>query len=89
VFFGESMFSLASDASKVAFVHLVQRLADWSYALVDCQVYTAHLASLGATEMPRAAFRRRLAAALDQPVDPAAWGAAWRAPRPTSGLADR
>jgi len=89
VFFGESMFSRASDASKVAFVHLVQRLAAWGYTLVDCQVYTAHLASLGATETPRAAFRRHLAAALDQPVDPAAWEAAWRASQPTSGLVDR
>lgn len=89
MFFGESMFSRASDASKVAFVHLVQRLAAWDYTLVDCQVYTAHLASLGATEIPRAAFRRHVAAALDQPVDPAAWGAAWRAPQPTSGLVDR
>ena len=89
VFFGESMFSRASDASKVAFVHLVQRLADWGYTLVDCQVYTAHLASLGAAEIPRAAFRRDLAAALDQPVDPVAWETAWRTRRPTSGLADR
>jgi len=67
----------------------VQRLAAWGYTLVDCQVYTAHLASLGATETPRAAFRRHLAAALDQPVDPAAWEAAWRASQPTSGLVDR
>ncbi|MCB1749774.1 MAG: leucyl/phenylalanyl-tRNA--protein transferase [Gammaproteobacteria bacterium] len=60
VFCGESMFAHARDASKVAFVQLCRWLADWGYGLVDCQLPTPHLASLGATEMPRAAFEERL-----------------------------
>ncbi|MGE0486872.1 MAG: leucyl/phenylalanyl-tRNA--protein transferase [Gammaproteobacteria bacterium] len=60
VFCGESMFSCVRDASKVAFVQLCRWLAGWGYGLVDCQLPTAHLASLGAIEMPRAAFEARL-----------------------------
>ncbi|MFN2308561.1 MAG: leucyl/phenylalanyl-tRNA--protein transferase [Gammaproteobacteria bacterium] len=56
VFFGESMFTRRSDASKVAFVHLVCQLQRWGFVLIDCQVHTRHLASLGATSMPRAEF---------------------------------
>lgn len=56
VFFGESMFARVSDASKVAFVHLVKQLLRWGFVLIDCQVYTGHLASLGALPMPRATF---------------------------------
>jgi len=56
VFFGESMFSRATDASKVAFVTLARQLAQWNFALVDCQVYSPHLASLGACIIPRAEF---------------------------------
>jgi leucyl/phenylalanyl-tRNA--protein transferase len=56
VFFGESMFSRVSDASKVAFAWLVRQLRAWGFGLVDCQVYSAHLASLGAEEIPRAKF---------------------------------
>ena len=56
VFFGESMFSRRSDASKVAFVHLVERLQTWGYVLIDCQVASSHLASLGAETMPRHRF---------------------------------
>lgn len=56
VFFGESMFARATDASKVAFVHLVEQLRDWGFVLIDCQVYTGHLASLGATPLPRPEF---------------------------------
>lgn len=86
VFFGESMFSRARDASKVALVHLVRRLAAWDYTLIDCQVYTPHLASLGATEIPREDFRRHLATALDQPVGEDAWRPAWRMPLPSRTL---
>ncbi len=60
VFFGESMFTRISDASKVAFVYLVRQLERWGYELIDCQVYTGHLASLGATLISRAAFGARL-----------------------------
>lgn len=60
VFFGESMFSRVSNASKVAFIHLVRQLTDWQYELVDCQVYTEHLASLGAFSIPRQQFLEQL-----------------------------
>ncbi len=56
LFFGESMFHTQSDASKVAFVHGVNQLASQGVALIDCQVYSEHLASLGAEEMSRAEF---------------------------------
>ncbi len=69
VFFGESMFSRVSDASKAAFVHLVHQLAAWGYALIDCQVETAHLRRLGAAPVPR----ERFLALLDEHIrDPAA-----------------
>lgn len=61
VFFGESMFSRETDASKVAFCHLVRQLRAWNFGLIDCQVYSSHLASLGAGEIPR----RRFVAYLD------------------------
>lgn len=53
IFCGESMFSLISNASKLAFIHLVQ---NHKYKLIDCQVYNDHLASLGALEIPRSEF---------------------------------
>lgn len=56
VFFGESMFARVTDASKVAFALLVEQLRNWGVKLIDCQVYTGHLASLGATPVPRAEF---------------------------------
>ncbi len=56
VFFGESMFSHQSNASKVAFVHLLDELKKADYALIDCQVTTDHLLSLGAEEIPRNQF---------------------------------
>ena len=60
VFFGESMFSRTSDASKVAFAHLVRQLEAWDFGLIDCQVYSPHLASLGAEEIPRPVFIKHL-----------------------------
>lgn len=56
VFFGESMFARRPDASKIAFVQLVQQLKCWGYALIDCQVHSGHLASLGAINIPRRVF---------------------------------
>ena len=88
VFFGESMFSRASDASKVALAYLARCLSAWGYALIDCQVYTSHLASLGAIEMPRAEFQRRLAEAIDQPVAGHAWDDRFRGPASTGALFD-
>lgn len=64
VFFGESMFSTQSNASKIAFVHLVEQLKEWGYAMIDCQVYSDHLASLGAREIPRRQFIDKLRTAL-------------------------
>ncbi|NJR79847.1 leucyl/phenylalanyl-tRNA--protein transferase [Sphingomonas corticis] len=63
-FFGESMVSRAADASKVAIAHLVARLKAGGFTLLDCQFMTAHLASLGAQEIDRAAYMELLGAAL-------------------------
>ncbi|WP_117882021.1 leucyl/phenylalanyl-tRNA--protein transferase [Aureibaculum luteum] len=60
VFCGESMFSTVSNASKVAFIRLVQKLKRENYKLIDCQVYNDHLASLGAREIPRHEFLKYL-----------------------------
>ena len=56
VFCGESMFSKESNTSKIAFIELVRRLESQNYRMIDCQVYTSHLASLGAREIPRKKF---------------------------------
>jgi leucyl/phenylalanyl-tRNA--protein transferase len=50
------MFSLTSNASKVAFIHMVREMQEKGYRCIDCQVYTEHLASLGAEEIPRQKF---------------------------------
>ena len=63
-FFGESMFSLERDASKVALVRLVEHLTAAGFTLLDAQFVTDHLETFGAVEIPRAEYRRRLAAAL-------------------------
>lgn len=64
-FFGESMFSRVSNASKVALVHLVDRLNTGGYVLLDTQFITAHLARMGAIEIPRETYLKRLEKALD------------------------
>lgn len=58
VFFGESMFQRATDASRIAFVHLVAHMKQEQVELIDCQMSTPHLASLGAREIPREEFTR-------------------------------
>lgn len=63
-FFGESMFSRVTDASKVALVHLVARLVKGGFTLLDTQFVTTHLQRFGAVEIPRKDYRRRLAAAV-------------------------
>ena len=63
-FFGESMFSRATDASKVALVHLVARLAAGGYRLLDTQFITDHLSQFGAIEVPRRSYRRMLSSAV-------------------------
>jgi leucyl/phenylalanyl-tRNA--protein transferase len=67
-FFGESMFSRATDASKVALVHLVARLRLCGFVLLDTQFLTSHLARFGAVEIPKADYKRRLADALEAPA---------------------
>ena len=61
VFFGESMFSHATDASKIALYYLCEQLRQWEYELIDCQISSAHLSSLGAQEISRKAFLALLA----------------------------
>jgi leucyl/phenylalanyl-tRNA--protein transferase len=72
-FFGESMFALGSDASKVAFVALVRQLARWGVDLVDCQVHTEHLARFGASEWPRARFLEQLARRVEKETRRGRW----------------
>ena len=73
VFFGESMFSRAGDASKVAFVHLVRQLSAWEFGLIDCQMRTPLLAAFGAREIPRREFTRRLAELVNYPDVAGRW----------------
>ena len=67
VFFGESMFSLAPNSSKVAMAALVEKLINWEFDMIDCQVGTAHLKSLGAEEISGDEFWERLALSVDKP----------------------
>jgi leucyl/phenylalanyl-tRNA--protein transferase len=60
MFYGESMFTRATDASKIALAHLARQLERWQFGLIDCQMQTAHLASMGAREITRSAFVRQL-----------------------------
>lgn len=73
VFFGESMFHHKTDASKVAFVHLVQQLTTWGYRLIDCQVSSDHLLSLGAETLERDNFIGLLESLCDKRAQPQAW----------------
>jgi leucyl/phenylalanyl-tRNA--protein transferase len=68
-FFGESMFSTRRDASKVALVHLVARLAAGDFRLLDAQFMTEHLAQFGTEEVSRADYHARLREALTAPAD--------------------
>ena len=72
-FFGESMFALRSDASKVAFVSLVRQLERWGIDLIDCQVHTEHLERFGAVEWPRARFLDCLAERLEHETRRGRW----------------
>jgi leucyl/phenylalanyl-tRNA--protein transferase len=73
MFFGESMFSRASDASKVALAGLVGELRARQFPLIDCQVHTPLLASLGAREIPRRSFLRELTTLVNYPASPGKW----------------
>ena len=73
MFYGESMFSRASDASKIALAFLVRQLARWQFEMIDCQMSTPHLASLGAREIPRRQFVASLQALTTAAPVPAPW----------------
>ena len=73
MFYGESMFSRRRDASKVALAYLVRQLERWGFELMDCQMSTAHLASLGAREIRRAEFLRHVDRLAGLPAPPSPW----------------
>jgi leucyl/phenylalanyl-tRNA--protein transferase len=73
VFFGESMFAHAPDASKLAFAMLLAQLVTWGVRVVDCQVYTEHLARFGAGEWPRELFLSTLRQALGSDTRRGPW----------------
>ncbi len=76
MFYGESMFSWRSDASKIAVAHLAAYLERLGFGMVDCQMHTTHLASLGAREIPRDDFIARLDALVAAGPAPGPWPAA-------------
>ncbi len=73
-FFGESMFTKKTNASKVAFAALVRQLKQWGFTLIDCQVTTGHLINLGAREISRSKFLKMLGTALKAPTRKGKWG---------------
>ena len=73
MFYGESMFSRRADASKVALVFLARQLERWGFELIDCQMSTAHLASLGAREIPRTEFLQHVDRLARLPAVPSPW----------------
>jgi len=73
VFFGESMYAHAPDASKVALVALAERIAGWGFHLIDAQVATPHTLAMGAEEWPRAKFLEVLAEELKHPTRKGSW----------------
>jgi leucyl/phenylalanyl-tRNA---protein transferase len=70
---GESMFHLRPEASKIALYHLVQRLKEWKFPLIDCQVTNPHLLSLGAEEMPRKEFIKHVAKNREKRMHEGTW----------------
>ncbi len=72
-FFGESMFHLKTDASKVALATLVERLKRWDFHFIDSQMTTEHMVRLGAKELPRRIFLKRLQSALRHPTRRGRW----------------
>jgi len=75
MFYGESMFTRVRDASKIAMVHLVRHLQRQRYGMIDCQMHTRHLASLGARAIPRSDFSLKLRELVDYAAAPAKWAA--------------
>ena len=81
-FFGESMFSLETNASKVLMVHLAHQLNAWGYRIMDCQVESRHLLTMGARVIPREEFLSILRASIDQKPDQTDWTFRWQWPGP-------
>jgi leucyl/phenylalanyl-tRNA--protein transferase len=73
MFYGESMFARRTDASKLALAHLCGQLEKWNFGLIDCQMETSHLASMGAKPVPRDAFIRELKGLVELPSIPGPW----------------
>ncbi len=73
MFYGESMFTRAPEASKIALATLVRQLERWGYGMIDCQMPTTHLARFGASEIPRAEFMRKLATLVNYPDTARKW----------------
>ena len=73
VYYGESMFAAAPDASKIAFVTLVRQLERWKFSLIDCQQKTEHLTRFGSVMWRRKRFQEAIAAALQQPTRQGPW----------------
>jgi leucyl/phenylalanyl-tRNA--protein transferase len=73
MFYGESMFTRVTDASKIALVHLVRQLERWGFGMIDCQMHTAHLGRMGGREIPRAAFVRKLGELVNYPPISGTW----------------
>lgn len=73
MFYGESMFTRRTDASKLALAHLCAQLEKWDFGLIDCQMETSHLASLGAKPISRAAFIQELKHLVELPSLPGPW----------------
>lgn len=72
-FYGESMFTQVPDASKIALAHLVRRLEQRQFGIIDCQMNTAHLARFGAREIPRREFLQHLAKLVNYPRTDNVW----------------
>jgi len=73
MFYGESMFTRVTDASKLALAHLVRQIERWGFGLIDCQMKTAHLATFGAREIPRAVFLRMVQELVNYPAGTGEW----------------
>ena len=73
MFYGESMFSRRTDASKIALAHLCAQLERWNFGMIDCQMNTSHLASLGAREIPRIQFLEHLRELVNYPDIATPW----------------
>ena len=73
MFYGESMFSCKTDASKIALAHLTAQLKRWNFGMIDCQMNTPHLATLGAREIPRRQFLIRLQELIHYPDIASTW----------------